>query len=69
MQIIVQIIQRKFWNLCLEIVWLVHGLFLCADTIGVGTEYPLIILVVGDNIIYLEEFKSTEILAYTVCLK
>ena len=48
----------------------IHGLFLHADTMGVGTKRPLIILIVRDNIIlFEEEFKNTEILVHTVCLK
>lgn len=67
---IVQIIQRKFWALWLEIRESIHGLFLHADTMGVGTKRPLIILIVRDNIFpFEEEFKNTEILVHTVCLK
>lgn len=47
--------------------WRIHGLLPHAGTMSVGTKYPLVISIVGDNIIHLEEdFKNIEIHAHAV---
>lgn len=47
--------------------WRMYGLFFYVGIMSVGIKYFLVILIVGDNIIYLEEdFKNIEIYVYVV---